>query len=295
MADITMDLVKKLREKTKVGLMDCKKALQEANGDIEKAIEILRKKGAAVAAKRAEHATNEGVIAGYISDDYTIGALTEVGCETDFSANTDAMKEFCTNLITHVAQSAPASNTIEDLLAQPMGQTKLSIQETLNELIAKISENIKITNFARFTADENGFVQMYIHPGAHLGVMIELVADQSIEPHKQAVAQLAKDLCMQIAVTDPICVESSQLDLETLEKERAIFREQFAGGKKPPEIVEKIVEGKIAKYYEEVCLLNQKFIKDEKQSIQQHIQAVGGKIGTTISIKRFVRFAIGKD
>ena len=295
MANIGMDQIKELREKTRVGLMDCKNALVEAEGNFDKAIAILRKKGAAVAVKRAGNVTNEGIIAAHISADRQTGSLVEVACETDFAANTDTMKEFVQKIAEQAAEK-PVGENVEDFLQQTSIHTStLTVGEILNDLIAKISENIKVANCARFELKGNSLVQAYIHPGAHLGAMILFSTDKEIrEPNKDTLAKLAKDVCMQIAVTNPLCLKSTDLDPETVEKERTHHREQCISSGKPEAIIEKIIDGKMRKYYEEVCLLSQKFIKDDKASIRQCIDAVGKQTGLSITINDFVRFSIGK-
>lgn len=298
MPKITMELIKELREKTQVGMMDCKKALISADGDIERAIEILRKKGAAVAAKRSEHATNNGRIASNVSSDYKTGALLEISCETDFSANTNDMKDFSETVCKHLAQTAqccedrcePECLIEQKLISDPNKTVKI----LLDELIAKISENIKLSRCAKFTAGENGLVNVYIHPGSTLGVMIELEVQGISDQNREAIATLAKDLCMQIAVFNPICVTPEQLDPQILEKEKCIITEQLKASGKPEQIIEKIMVGKINKYYEEVCLTKQKYIKQDKSSVEQYVAGVAKDAGCTVSIKQFKRFSIGK-
>jgi len=295
MAKITVELIKELREKTQVGMMDCKKALIETEGDMEKAIEILRKKGAAVAAKRADYETNHGRIASFISDDFKIGCLVELNTETDFSANTDDVKEFTEQLAIHIVKENPTS--VDALLDQTLKDKSITVKNYLDDLIAKITENIKVNKFTRFEIKENGVVNNYIHPGSTLATLVELQTDQEIEPDKvagQRVLQLAHDICMQIAVTQPLCVEPSELDPKLLEKEKEIAREQLKASGKPENIIDKILEGKMKKYYAEVCLLDQPFIKDDKVTIKKHIDDVEKDTGFKITVKQFERFGIGK-
>ncbi|MBU1008178.1 translation elongation factor Ts [Candidatus Dependentiae bacterium] len=295
MAKITMELVKELREKTQVGMMDCKKALILAEGDIEKAIEILRKKGASVAAKRAEHATNNGTVAAYITPDHKTGALLEIGCETDFSANTSDMKTFANTVCEHLAKTSLCSNKWCEpacLIEQKLGD-KL-VKTMLNELVAKIAENIKISQCARFSPEANGFVNAYIHPGATLGTMIELEVKGLDDANKEILVQLSRDICMQIAVSNPLTIDPSQVNQETIEKEKCIIAEQLKSTGKPEQMIDKIMVGKMNKFYEEVCLIKQKYIKQDKLSVEQHMNDVAKKAGCTITIKQFKRFAIGK-
>lgn len=295
MAKITLELIKELREKTQVGMMDCKKALVEADGNMEKAIELLRKKGAAVAAKRAEYETNHGRIASFVSSDFKVGCLVELNTETDFSANTDDIKEFAEQLAIHIVKENPTS--IENLLSQQLKEKNITIKDFLDDIIAKITEKIKINKFVRFEIKKHGVINNYVHPGSTLATLVELQTDQEIEPDKvagQRVLQLAHDICMQIAVTRPLCIEPSQIDPKLLEKEREIAREQLKSSGKPENIIDKILEGKMKKYYAEVCLLDQPFIKDDKVSIKKHIEEVEKETNFKITVKQFERFGIGK-
>lgn len=293
MIKVSMDLVKQLRDQTQIGMMDCKKALEEADGDFDKALEILRKKGASVAAKRADNETNNGRIEGFVAGDYKTGALVEVACETDFSANTETMKNFVLSAAALVTQHNPTDVT--QLMSLKQINSPLSLQEVLDEVIAKICEKIKISRFARFAVAQNGLINMYIHPGSTVGVMIELATDKSIQQAQiESLLALAKDLCMQIAVTKPLCVQASELDPVIVEKERTLAREQLQDSKKPESIIEKIIDGKMNKFYEEVCLLNQVFIKNDKITVKAHLEEVSKKTGLQISIVQFKRFAIGR-
>ncbi|MBD3231792.1 elongation factor Ts [Candidatus Dependentiae bacterium] len=296
MAKITMELIKELREKTQVGMMDCKKALIQADGNLEKAIEILRKKGAAVAAKRADSATNNGHVESCLSNNLKVGALVKIGCETDFSAKTDDMKKFSESICQTILQKNPdcVSDDVCCLLKQKLYDNKITINDSLNELIAKIGEKTKIEKFVRYEVENNGLVNAYIHPGANLGVIVELTTDKSIQEHFEQLKQLSHDICMQIAVTNPLSVDPDGLDPEILEKELEVIKAQLAASNKPESMIDKIAAGKMNKYYEEVCLLNQKFIKDDKITIKDQIKKTEVKTDLKINIKQYKRFAIGK-
>ena len=294
MAKITMELVKELREKTQVGMMDCKKAITEADGDIEKAIELLRKKGAAVAEKRSGKATNNGHIASCLSDDLKKGVLLKVSCETDFSANTSDMKNFAQDICKHVLNKE--TKNVETLLSEILfNNDKLTIQDKLDELISKITESIKTEEFVFIQTDDKGLINSYIHAGANLGIIIELVADKTIDENNRGkIKQLAHDISMQIAVTNPLSIRPEELDKTTIEKEQNIIREQLITAGKPENMIDKIMQGKLQKFYEGVCLENQKFIKDDKKTILQVINEVSKETGLNIKIKQFARFAVGK-
>ena len=293
-------MIKKLREKTQVGMMDCKKALIEAEGDFDKAVESLRKKGAAVAAKRADNATDNGTIQATVAPDFRSGTLVEASCETDFSANTDDMRNFATTIASHLlASNATTAGDVssDDDVATLMGQELhdtpgVTPQDKLDELISKIAESIKVARFSKMSG-ENSVINAYIHPGSTLGVLVELAIDGDRPSDITALVQAAKDVAMQAAVSNPLCVNPEQVDPALLEKERSLFAEQLRAEGKPEQIIEKILPGKLNKFYEGVCLHHQKFIKDEKLSIKQMLDAVGKDAGTTVRVARFVRFAIG--
>jgi elongation factor Ts len=293
MTKISMDLVKTLREKTQVGMMDCKKALEEANGDMEKAIEILRKKGTAVATKRSENVTSNGRVESFISPDNKTGALVELACETDFSAKTVDM-EFFAKHTAEVAAISAANDAQAILTQKSLKNPKLVIKDHLDELIAKIAESIKISKVIIFKAGKFGVVSSYIHPGSTIGVMIELDAEKDTAAHLEDIKLVAKDLCMQIAVNKPLTVAPENLDPALIAKEREIATEQLKNSGKPANVIEKIVEGKIKKYYEDVCLLNQMFIKNDKITVQQYVDDASKKFNNKIIIKQFVRIGIGR-
>ncbi|MBM3894557.1 translation elongation factor Ts [Candidatus Dependentiae bacterium] len=291
---MSLDLLKELREKTGIGMMDCKKALTEANNDIEKAIEILRKKGIAVAAKRADNATNCGSVASFISPDHTAACLVQMSCETDFSANTTDMKQFATNVAQTVVTAAKDFSP-EELLEQPLANSNLSVKVVLEGLIAKIAESIKINRFAVCNSTKNGFVNSYIHPDNSIGVIASVESEKELSGDaKNTALQLVRDICMHAAVTNPVALDKTSLDPALLAKEREIAVEQLKASGKSEQIIEKIVDGKLAKYLEDVCLLNQKFIKNDKISIQQHIEAISKEVGSKLVVTKFTRFAIGR-
>ncbi len=293
MSTISMDMVKKLRDRTQVGMMDCKKALEEANGDFEKAVEILRKKGAAVAAKRAENVTNHGRIESYIDSKNILGAMVETACETDFAANTEAMQHFITDVAEHVASVNPPD--VATLLKQPLHKNpKITVQQHLDDLIAKICESIKINRIARFQVSGNGLINSYIHPGSTLGIVIELATDKAPGTHSEELKTIAKDICMQIAVTNPLGVGPQDIDPAAIQKERDLAKEQLKDSNKPANVIDKIIEGKLNKFYQDACLLNQPFIKNDKINVQQYIAEASKKLGLGITIKQFKRFAIGR-
>ncbi|MFA5074723.1 MAG: translation elongation factor Ts [Candidatus Babeliales bacterium] len=295
MAEITMELIKELREKTQVGMMDCKKALQEANGDMEKAIEILRKKGAAVALKRSEKETLQGTLQAKIASDFKSGSIVKINCETDFAAKTKDMQDFADEVCEHILKCCPQimEGVGQALLQEKLSNKNVTIYDRLNDLVAKISECIKVEDFVKFTVEKNGIVNAYIHPGATLGVLVKLETDKPTEKNIEDLKTLSKDICMHIAVTNPMSISSSDLDPKIVEKELSIIKEQLATSGKPANMIEKIAQGKISKFYQEVCLLDQNFIKDDKITIKDLINQYNKKTGLNIVVKNFKRLSIG--
>ncbi|MFZ5449845.1 MAG: translation elongation factor Ts [Thermodesulfobacteriota bacterium] len=283
--EITAELVKTLREKTDAGMMDCKKALKETGGDLEAAVAYLRQKGLAVASKRADRATSEGAIWASISPDHKSGILLEVNCETDFVAKTPAFVELGTRLTEHLATVALES--VEELLSQPCPhQPNLSVTDYLNETIAKTGESIRIRHFTRYQGD---LVTAYIHHGGKIGVMLELSGGDAA-PEAQAAA---KDLAMQVAATTPAAVAREEISPDLVAKEKAIYEAQAKESGKPDKIIEKMVVGRLEKFYKEVCLVEQTFVKNQDITVGQFLKEVGAKLGKELKVKRFIRYQVG--
>lgn len=275
---VTSEMVKQLRDKTGAGMMDCKKALEESNGDMELAIEVLRKKGAATAAKRADKAANEGIIVSKLSSDAKRGVLVEVNCETDFVARGEDFVGFAESVAQIVLGKSPA--TVDALLELPHPSGK-SVKDALNELVGKIGERTEIKRFVSITS-ENGFVESYIHMGSKLGVMVELTAEFNPETKT-----LARDIAMQVAAMNPIVVARENVSKELIDKEREIYKQQAKNEGKPDAIAEKISQGRLEKYYQESVLLEQSFIKDAGKTIKD-------LLNSGISIKQFIRYQLGE-
>lgn len=301
MTDISIDLIKRLRQETQVSMMDCKKALIDAHGDYAKAIENLRKKGASVAAKRADNATNNGTIRVTIAPDYRSGSIVEVGCETDFSANTDDMRNFAQAVANHVLATdveklihEHGDNLVGGLMPQQLfDHAGLTVQDKLDELISKISESIKVSRFAKL-ASSNGVVNAYVHPGSKpVGILVLLEVDGPRPADITSLVHAAKDVCMQIAVTNPQCINPEELPAATLASERDIYAEQLRAQGKPEQMVAKIVEGKMQKFYETACLHHQRFIKDDKMTIAQMLDQAGAAAGCKVRVRKFIRLAVG--
>jgi elongation factor Ts len=277
MSNITKEAVMDLREKTGAGLIDCKRALAETNGDLEEAISILRKKGVASAAKKAGREAGEGIISNAVAGDRRKGILVEVNCETDFVAKNEDFIKF-------------SKEVAETLLTDP--STDLETKRT--EQVGKIGENIKISRYETVAIDSNGIVESYVHTGAKVAVMISIVSgDQQDLSSNDAVITLAKDLCMHIAATSPVCVSRDDIAEELVSKEKDIAMAQAEG--KPPQAVEKIVAGKLEKYFAASCLLEQPFVKDPDTSVQDLLAKTSSEVGSELSVGTFLRFQVGES
>lgn len=292
MAEIAAAIVKELRERTGAGMMDCKRALSETAGDLDKAIEFLREKGLAAAAKKAGRIAAEGLVASYLTADKKIGSLVEVNCETDFVAKNPDFQQLATEVAQVVAEQDPADLEALAQLVLASGQT---VAATLTGLVAKIGENMAVRRFARFAADANGSLDSYIHMGGKIGVLIELSASDPALLSKGEFQTLTKDLAMQVAAAKPEYVVREQVPAEVLAQEQAIYKAQAMNEGKPEAIAEKVTLGRIQKFYKEVCLTEQLFIKDNEQTIAKLLQDLGTKLGgASITVKRFARFEKGE-
>ena len=288
MANITAALVQELRERTAAGMMDCKKALMENDGDMDKAIDWLREKGLAQAAKKAGRIAAEGAVVQYITECGKVGAVVEVNCETDFVAKTENFMNFANSVAKHVALANPAD--IDALNAQKFvdDETK-TIEDMISDATVAIGEKISIRRFERY--ETTGLVSSYIHMGGKVGVLVEVATEAA---DNEAVKELAHDICLQIAAAKPEAVRREEVNSENLEKEKEIYRVKALESGKPEKIVDKMVEGRIAKYYKEVCLMEQAFVKDPDKTISQYLNEQVATIGEKISIRRFVRYEMGE-
>lgn len=291
MAEITAASVKELRERTGAGMMDCKKALAENNGDLEKAIEFLREKGLAAAAKKAGRVAAEGLVDAYLAADKKVGVLVEVNCETDFVAKNPDFQQFVTDLAQLVAAKAPADVNALGTTAMADGKT---VAEKVNALISTIGENITPRRFARFQVDGAGLVDSYIHMGGKIGVLIECRTAKAETVANPEFAAVVKDLAMQVAAAKPEYITRDQVPAAVVDQEKAIYKAQAVNEGKPEAIAEKIMAGRMDKFYKEVCLMEQVFIKDSDKTIAKLIQELDAKLGEKIVVHNFVRFEKGE-
>jgi elongation factor Ts len=276
MAEITATAVAKLREMTNAGMMDCKKALTEAKGDMSVAVDILRKKGAATATTKGMREAREGAIAHYIAPDGRLGLLVEVNCQTDFVARNEMFRAF-------------ADDVARRLAADP----KADFEPDRVGLVAKIRENIQVPRHARMQVEGNGLVAAYIHTGAKVGVLVEVGAGKESTVGNDDFKQLVKDITLQIAAGSPAVVSREQAPASVVAKEKEIAAEQVKN--KPPQAIAKIVEGKLEKFYQTYCLVDQGFVKRNSEiSVKEHIASVAKQLGDEIMIRRFVRFQVGE-
>ncbi len=288
MAEISASEVMKLRKISGQGMMDCKKSLKEADGDIDKAMELLRKKGLATLSKRAEREASEGLVVGDISEDGKTGILASLCCETDFVARSEDFVS-ASKLLLDYARESSSDEGSESILEAAIEGKKFST--VLTDTVSKTGEKMEIGNYQRYKVDGCGLLKIYIHFNGKVGSMVEIETDKDEVAGSESVQQAANDIAMHITATKPLSLDKNEIDTETLEQEKAIFAEQFSG--KPEKVVEKIVEGKMKKFYEENCLLEQAFVKDDSKSIAEVISQVGKEADGEAKIKRFVRFEVG--
>jgi len=273
---ISASQVKELREKTGAGMMDCKKVLTETNGDFEKAIELLRERGIAKAAKKSDRIAAEGLVTTYISEDRKVGSVVEVNAETDFVAKNEEFRSFVADIAKQVAEKNPAN--VEELLGQnSIAEPDKTVQEVLTNKIATIGENMSIRRFERF--ETNNLIESYIHGDGKIAVLVEM---------ENGTTDLAKDVCMQIAAARPEYLDRDSVPAERVEKEMEILKAQAMNEGKPAEIAEKIVMGRIGKFYGEICLVEQEFVKDPDVKVGKMVESKGAKI------IRFARFEKGE-
>ena len=276
MAEITPEVVAKLRDMTNAGFLTCKKALTEANGDLNLAVEILRKKGAATAQIKAARTAKDGVIAQCILPGARVGLLVEVGCETDFVARNESFRAFCDEIARKLAED-PGLNLEAVRVAQ----------------VAKMGENVQFRRHQRMEVAGNGLVAAYIHTGAKVGVLVEVGAGKEATVASDDFKQLVRDITLQIAAGNPIAVRREEVDPAVVAKERDIAANSDMLKNKPPQAIAKIVEGKGEKFFKDNCLVDQGFVKNPEATVQQHTDSIAKQLGDEIKIRRFVRYQVG--
>ena len=273
---ITAAMVKELRDKTGAGMMDCKKALTECEADVEKALDWLRQKGLSKAAKRADRATSEGVIASATSADGKVSAIVEVMTETDFVARGEKFQDFARSVAEEVVANAP--------------ETLDAFQDRVNDLAAATGEKTVLGRFVRMSIEGEGVIGTYVHSNGKLAVLVEVDTDK---PADATVAEFAKNVAMQIAASNPLALDADSLDPALLEREREVYRQKALAEGKPEKIIDKIAEGAVKKYCKEVCLLDQPYIRDDKMTVQDLLKATAKAAGCSIKVSKFVRIQLG--
>ena len=277
MVEINATLVKELREETGVGMMDCKRALVDAGGDKAKAVQLLRERGVAVAGKKAAREVKSGLIAARTFENGGVGAMVEVACETDFVARNDVFQAFVDGMV--------------DRASKIDGELAPTVAEEVNGAIQKIGENILVRRNLRYVRQGEGLVNTYVHLGSKLGVMIEVGATKAATAQQPAVQELTRDLALHLAANRPPYLDRTAIPADVIQSERAIFAKQVEG--KPANIIEKIVSGKIEKYYATVCFIEQPFVKNPDQTVSALLEAAGKACGDTLTVRRFSIFQLG--
>jgi elongation factor Ts len=288
MAEISSSVVVKLRKMSGQGMMDCKKALEEADGDMDKAMEILRKKGLATLAKRAERETSEGAVVSWQSKDGKEAALATLCCETDFVAKSDDFVQLARDIRDYIASASAVQG------AQSILQTIIAgkaFQEVLTEVVSKTGEKMQVGDYARFRLEGPGLIGTYVHFNNKVGSMVQIETDSAKTTQAPSIKQAASDMAMHITASKPLALDVASLDPQVVEREKAIYAAQVQN--KPPQVVDRIVEGKLKKFYSDYCLLEQPFVKDDTKTVQQMLAEAAKQAGGKASVKQFVRFEVG--
>lgn len=308
MAEISAQLVKQLRERTGAGMMECKKALQETNGGIAEAEVVLRKRGITGASKKESRSTKQGLISAFISPDGKLGVLVEVNCESDFVARTEDFQSLASDIAAHIAKTKPKVVRIEEVTEAERANFKAhealyeqkfandqhsTVGEFVKSKIAKLGENINVSRFVLYQVNGNGMIGHYVHAGSQIGVLIEVDTKSDHAGGKDEFKTLIRDVAMQVAAANPQFVSKENVPAGLLEKERGIQRDRALNEGKPEKMVDKIAEGRMSKFYEEVCLLEQPFIRENSISVNELIRTAASKLGGTITVARFVRYKVG--
>lgn len=292
--EITAAMVKELRESTGAGMMDCKKALVEADGDMEAAVDVLRTKGLADLAKKAGRATHEGIVGGVVSPDASAGALVEFNCETDFVARNADFKAFVGEIATQVLEGAPAD--VAALLGQQyLARQEITVEQRVGEAVSKFGENMGVARFERFeVSGDAGVIAVYIHGVGNIGVMVEVSAATGEAAASDAAVAFAKDVAMQIAAAAPISVRREEVAQDVVDHEMSIYKAQAAETGKPEPIQQKIAEGRLDKFFKEFTLLEQQFVKNPDVTVKQQAEIASKEAGGSLDVVRFVRMVLGE-
>lgn len=290
---VTAGKVKELREMTGVGMLDCKKALQETDGDMEKAVELLREKGLAASAKKAGRVASEGMVEVFLSDDNKVGAIVEVNSETDFVAKNQTFRDYVSAVAAQAAKTS--AQNMDEFLAEKWDlDSQFTVKEALSQQVAVIGENLNIRRFEKFERTQSGALVSYIHGGGRIGVLIELACDKESE----LLSELGKNVAMQIAALNPKFITANDVPQDYIDKEVEILTLQAKNdpknASKPDNIIEKMIQGRLKKELKEMCLVEQPYVKDGDLTVQKYIDSVAKEIGAPVTIARCVRFETGE-
>jgi len=289
---ISTQMVKELREETGAGVLDCKKALEATNGDFDQAAAYLREKGLTVAAKKASREANEGLVEALVDEAGQLGAIVELNCETDFVARTDEFQAFAAAIVKQVAQETEVSD-VPALLDLPFIEDQsVTVGERLTRLIAKLGENMVLRRFARVERDGNGLIEAYVHPGSRIGVLVNVSAGSEDVARSDIFGELVHDLALQVAAAAPEYISTSDVPESIIQAKRDGYLAELAQENKPEHIKERIVSGKLDKWYEQTCLLRQPFVKDDGLTIDDLIAQKGRELGITLAIEQFARYEL---
>jgi elongation factor Ts len=287
---ITAAIVKELRDKTNAGMMDCKKVLTETNGDLEASIKLLRERGIAKAGAKADRAANEGIITARVAANGASGILLEVNCETDFVSKNENFQAF----VNQIADALESANAADHAAALAVSMGEYSIEDTVKAKVVEVGENLQFRKYVRFDAASGGVISFYIHPPGKVGVLIEVGTTKPESAKSDAFRDMVKDLTLHIAACAPKGLSRNDIPESVVEAEKEIFRARLADSGKPANIIENILKGQVGKFYAESCFLEQAFVKDDKVTVTQFLEAKGKELGDTFTVTRFVRFGLGE-
>ena len=291
MAEITASMVKELRECTGAGMMECKKALSESDGNLDEAVDILRTRGLAALAKKAGRATNEGTIAAYVTADSKVGVLVEVNSETDFVGRNEEFTSFAAELAVQIATEAPTD--VESLMSTTISERGITVEELFGEKVSKLGENMGIARFVREQIAGTGAVSTYIHGGGKIGVLVAFSLANQATADDPAFKAFARDIAMQVAASQPLFVSRDAAPADVVEHELSIYKAQAAESGKPEQIQEKMAQGRLEKFFKEVALVEQVFVKNPDITVSQYAAETSKALGDTIGVVGFTRFVLG--
>ena len=287
---ITAAIVKELRDKTNAGMMDCKKVLTETNGDLEASIKLLRERGIAKAGAKADRAANEGIITARVPANGASGILLEVNCETDFVSKNENFQAF----VNQIADALESANAADHAAALAVSMGEYNIEDTVKAKVVEVGENLQFRKYVRFDAAAGGVISFYIHPPGKVGVLIEVGTTKPDSAKSDAFRDMVKDLTLHIAACAPKGLSRNDIPESVVEAEKEIFRARLADSGKPENIIENILKGQVGKFYAESCFLEQAFVKDDKVTVTQFLEAKGKELGDAFTVTRFVRFGLGE-